>query len=159
MPDTKPPPRDDEAIRLFVERMALTMSELGFPRMAARVVYTVMSADDPMTAAEIGERLGVSPAAISGAVRHLTQLGMLIREPVPGSRRDRYRVPEDSWLEVLNLKGGVYKMFADMADEGVRALGEQTPGGRRVAYMRDFFVFVQGEIDGMVARWRASRQA
>ena len=66
------PRRDEEGVRLFVERMAMTWADLGFPRMPARILITLLAADEPaLTAAELGERLEVSPAAISGAVRYL----------------------------------------------------------------------------------------
>ncbi|MGC4810473.1 GbsR/MarR family transcriptional regulator [Micromonospora sp. DT228] len=149
-----------DPVHLFVERMALTFAEVGFPRMAARVLFTVMTADDPLTAAEIGERLGVSAAAVSGAVRYLTQFGMLIREPVPRSRRDRYRMPDNPWYEATITKTMLYKTFIDVAEGGVVALdGPETPAGERVAEMRDFFIFVQEEIDSLGERWRARRAA
>ncbi|MEU8179774.1 helix-turn-helix domain-containing protein [Micromonospora sp. NPDC049044] len=149
-----------DPVHLFVERMALTFAEVGFPRMAARVLFTVMSADDPLTAAEIGDRLGVSAAAVSGAVRYLTQFGILIREPVPRSRRDRYRMPDNPWYEATITKTGIYKTFIDASEGGVIALGgPETPAGERVAEMRDFFIFVQEEIDSLGERWRTRRAA
>ncbi|MFG1900290.1 GbsR/MarR family transcriptional regulator [Micromonospora carbonacea] len=153
-----PPRRNEEAVHHFVERMAMAFAEVGFPRMAARVLFTVMSADDPLTAAEIGERLDVSAAAVSGAVRYLTQFGMLVREPVKGSRRDRYRLPDNPWYEGTLTKTGIYKNLIDLADGGVDALnGRGTVAGERVSEMRDFFVFVQEEIDALGERWRARR--
>ncbi|MFC5942416.1 MarR family transcriptional regulator [Micromonospora harpali] len=155
-----PPRRNEEAVHHFVERMAMAFAEVGFPRMAARVLFTVMSADDPLTAAEIGERLDVSAAAVSGAVRYLTQFGMLVREPVKGSRRDRYRLPDNPWYEGTITKTGIYKNLIDLADGGVDALnGRGTVAGERVSEMRDFFVFVQEEIDSLGERWRARRAA
>ncbi|MBM0258868.1 GbsR/MarR family transcriptional regulator [Micromonospora sp. 4G55] len=160
MTDDRRAAPDVEEVHLFVERMAMAFAEVGFPRMAARVLFTVMSADEPLTAGEIGERLGVSAAAVSGAVRYLTQFGMLLREPVPRSRRDRYRVPDNPWYEATITKTGIYKNFIDLATAGVDALhGPATPGGERVAEMRDFFVFVQEEIDSLGERWRARRAA
>ncbi|MCI4063711.1 MarR family transcriptional regulator [Micromonospora sp. R77] len=160
MPDVPRPTRNEEEVHLFVERMAMAWADVGFPRMAGRVLFAVMSADEPLTAAEIGERLGVSAAAVSGAVRYLTQFGMLIREPVKGSRRDRYRMPENPWYEVTITKTSIYKTFIDIASGGVDALhGRDTPAGERVAEMRDFFLFVQKEIDSMGDRWRAWRAA
>ena len=160
MTDQRPSGRNEEEIHLFVERMAMAFADVGFPRMAARVLFAVMSADDPLTAAEIGERLGVSAAAVSGAVRYLTQFGMLVREPVKGSRRDRYRMPDNPWYEATITKTGLYKSFIDIASGGVDALhGRDTPAGERVAEMRDFFLFVQEEIDSLGERWRARRAA
>ncbi|MFC0007907.1 GbsR/MarR family transcriptional regulator [Micromonospora siamensis] len=160
MTDEARPTRDEEEVHLFVERMAMAFADVGFPRMAARVLFAVMSADDPLTAAEIGERLDVSAAAVSGAVRYLTQFGMLVREPVKGSRRDRYRMPDNPWYEATVTKTGLYKTFIDIANGGVDALdGRATPAGERVTEMRDFFLFVQEEIDTLGERWRARRAA
>ncbi|SCE66123.1 MarR family protein [Micromonospora viridifaciens] len=160
MPDDHHPTPNEEEVHLFVERMAMAFADVGFPRMAGRVLFTVMSADDPLTAAEIGERLGVSAAAVSGAVRYLTQFGMLIREPVKGSRRDRYRMPDNPWYEATITKTGLYKTFIDIANGGSEALlGRDTPAGERVSEMRDFFLFVQEEIDALGERWRARRAA
>jgi len=78
--------------------------------MAGRVLFALMCAEeDALTAAQIGERLGIGPAAVSGAVRYLIQIQMLHRVPVPGSRRDRYRLPDDAWYEVSALKGMVFQ--------------------------------------------------
>ncbi|GAA0999183.1 MarR family transcriptional regulator [Acrocarpospora macrocephala] len=147
--------RDEEAARQSAERMAMMLVDWGFPRMPARVLMAAMTADEELlTAADIGERLGVSPAAVSGAVRYLIQLRMLIREPLPGSRRDVYRLPPDAWYEITALKGALFKVLAGMSDETVQALGEQTAGGRRMATMRDYFLFVEGEMPKLLERWR-----
>jgi len=137
----------------------MTLAAWGFPRMPARVLIALMSADEnALTAGELGERLGVSPAAISGAVRYLIQIGLIVREPAPGSRRDRYRLPDDAWYEASIVKGRALKTVADVAGGGGGALGGgATLSGGRVAEMRDFLVFCQVEIDGLVERWRESR--
>ena len=38
--------RNEEALRQFVERMAMTFAHWGFPRMAARVLITLMAAEE-----------------------------------------------------------------------------------------------------------------
>jgi predicted transcriptional regulator len=147
--------RDETAVRHFVEHIAMTFSDLGFPRMAARVLFVIMCAEeDALTAAQIAERLDISPAAVSGAVRYLIQIQMLHREPVPGSRRDRYRLPSDAWYEVSALKGNIFKIFSELAREGVDALGGEATGpGTRVAQMRDYFAFVHNEMPSLLDRW------
>ena len=116
--------RDEAAMRAFVEQMARILADWGLPRMASRVLFVLMSADEEaLTAGELAERLDVSPAAISGAVRYLIQISMVAREPVPGSRRDRYRLVDDSWYEVTLAKMTLIKTLADFADQGVAAAG------------------------------------
>ncbi|MGW4461880.1 GbsR/MarR family transcriptional regulator [Micromonospora sp. NBC_01796] len=151
--------RDEEAVRRFIEHFALTLSDMGMPRMAARVFAALMAAEEPgLTASEISERLGVSPAAVSGAVRYLMQVGMAVREPAPGSRRDLYKAPSSSWYS-STVRGGVYQRVADVVQEGVLAVGDESslPGGR-LADMRDFFHYVQGEMGVLVERWEQARR-
>jgi DNA-binding transcriptional regulator GbsR (MarR family) len=151
--------RDEEGVRHFVERFALTLSNLGFPRMSARVLGTLMVAVEPgLTAGQIGQRLGVSAAAVSGAVRYLVQVGMVAREPVPGSRSDRYRLPDDPWYLAGAAKSGVYKRVADLVQEGVVVVGDETsPSGARLAEMRDFMLFIQDSLVDILDRWERTR--
>jgi DNA-binding transcriptional regulator GbsR (MarR family) len=153
--------RDEEGVRRFVEHLAMMLAEWGFPRMPARVLGSMMTADeDSLTAADLAERLGVSAAAISGAVRYLNHIGMISREPVHGSRRDRYRLPQNPWYQTSLLEAGLLKALADLADEAVTSLGSAaTPSGSRVAEMRDFFRFFESELPNMLDRWRALRSA
>jgi predicted transcriptional regulator len=142
-------------MRAFVEQMARTLADWGFPRMAGRVLFAMMGSDErALTAGELAERLDVSPAAISGAVRYLTQINMIAREPVPGSRRDRYRLVDDSWYEVTLAKMTLLKTIVDYAERGVAAAGgETTPAGARIAGMRDFYSYVQEAVPELMDGW------
>src|SRR5882757_167509 len=92
-----PSPRQDDVAR-FVERFALMMAEAGLPRMPARVFGALLVTDTgKRTAGELAEALQVSPAAISGAVRYLGQVGLVLRARNPGDRRDHYEVFDDLW--------------------------------------------------------------
>ena len=147
-------------MRTFVEQMARMLADWGFPRMAGRVLFVMMGADEPaLTAGELAERLGVSPAAISGAVRYLIHINMVAREPVPGSRRDRYRLVDDSFYEVTIAKMTLIKTLADVADAGVTAAGgPDTTAGARLANMRDFYQFTQESLPSILDEW-AERKA
>ncbi len=73
----------------FVERMGGALTDAGLPRLPSRVFSALVVDDDGrMTAAELAETLGVSPAAVSGAVNFLGQIGFLHRERERGSRKD-----------------------------------------------------------------------
>jgi len=81
------PARDDRAVSAYVERFGDTLTDAGMPRLAARVFAQLLADEDGrMTAAELTEALEVSPAAISGAVRYLTQTYMIGKERERGSR-------------------------------------------------------------------------
>src|SRR5215469_10353444 len=88
--------RDSEVVAQFVEKFAAVLTETGFPRMPARLFAALLASDSgTMTAPELAGLLQISPAAISGAVRYLTQVNLVSREHEPGSRRERYRVHSD----------------------------------------------------------------
>lgn len=150
---------DAEAVSRFVEKFASHLVEAGMPRMPARIFAALLSSDSgALTAAELGEQLRVSPAAVSGAVRYLSQQHMVNREREPGTRRDIFRVHSNQWYEALGNRDGVLKRWEEAMRDGVLSLGEDTPAGRRLAETLAFFEFVQGELAGMMDRWRVHRE-
>lgn len=151
--------RDPEAVSRFVEHFAAQLVEAGLPRMPARVFVALLASDTGvLTSAELGERLKISPAAVSGAVRYLAQQHMVSREREPGSRRERYRVHGDQWYEALANRDAVIRRWEDALREGVTSLGEATPAGRRLAETLAFLEFVEKELEAMMERWRTHRE-
>jgi DNA-binding transcriptional regulator GbsR (MarR family) len=153
------PAAGDPGLR-FVEDFALLLTETGVPRMPARVFACVLADDSGgLTAAELAERLQVSPAAISGAVRWLMQMHLLTRGREPGARRDHYRMRDDQWYEATVFKTAALRRFEDVLAEGVRLVGADGPAGRRLQETQEFFAFFRAELPALLGRWRASREA
>ncbi|PZG86630.1 MarR family transcriptional regulator [Streptomyces sp. NTH33] len=151
--------RDPEAVSRFVEHFAAQLVEAGVPRMPARVFAALLASDSgTLTSAELGERLRISPAAVSGAVRYLSQVHLVSREREPGSRRERYRVHSNQWYEALTSRDAIIKRWEDALREGVASLGAETPAGRRLAETLEFFEFIERDVAGMMERWRAYRE-
>lgn len=146
--------RDEEAVARYVERVAAELTEMGMQRMASRV-FACLLADDAgaLTAAEVGERLHVSPAAVSGAVRYLAAVGLITREREPGSRRERYRMESDRWYQIFAQREGMIRRFEQTLDTGVGILGEGTPAGRRIEETTQFFAFLREENGRLEQRW------
>jgi DNA-binding transcriptional regulator GbsR (MarR family) len=152
--------RDDEAVRRFVERFAGVLVETGWPRMGARVFIALLATDDGgANAADLAEMLQVSPAAISGAVRLLSTLGLASREREPGSRRDFYRVHDDVWYEAVGRRDQVIQRWVVSLREGIDALGEATPAGRRLAETLSFFEFLDAELPQLFEKWKSQRRS
>jgi DNA-binding transcriptional regulator GbsR (MarR family) len=150
--------RAEEEVQRFVERFALAMAQAGFPRMAARVFVSLLTADDgKRTAAELAELLQISPAAVSGAAKFLLQTGYIDRERTPGERVDKYRVLEDIWLEKMVRKDAILASWEESLAEGVEVLGARTPAGRRLVETARFFAFVRGEFPRLMAKWKRVR--
>jgi predicted transcriptional regulator len=152
--------RDEDAVRRYVENLGLVLSELGMQRMAARVFAAIMVTDDGrLTAAELAEKLSVSPAAISGAVRYLEQVGLLLKEREPGERRDHYRLFDDLWYSTFLKRDRHLVVWRDAASDGIAALGEHTRAGKRLIEMQDFLSYLIKEIPALYERWHSERDA
>ncbi len=152
--------RDEAAVERFVERFASDLVEAGMPRMPARVFGALLASETgALTSAELGECLKVSPAAVSGAVRYLAQIGMISREREPGSRRERYAMHTEQWYESFGRRDQIMSRWEHTLRTGVETLGPATAAGERIAETADFFAFVQREIGDMIDRWREQRRA
>lgn len=148
----------DEVASAFVERFAADMTEAGMQRMAARIFACLLSSEDgSLSSAQLAERLRVSPAAVSGAVRYLSQVHMVSREREPGSRRELYRVHENVWHEALVDRDRILGRWAKTLRTGEASIGPDTPAGRRIRETCDFLEFMQQELSQMLERWRAHR--
>ncbi|MBO0775827.1 MAG: MarR family transcriptional regulator [Actinobacteria bacterium] len=151
----RPAGRDVEAVGRFVERFASVLVEAGMPPMPSRVFAALLVTEaGRLTAAELSAQLGASPAAISGAVRYLGQLGMITRQREPGSRRDVYLVLDGVWYEVAIRRDQVLNHWVSAAEDGVGLLGPDTRAGRRMADSLDFFQFLLAELPAVLARWQ-----
>ncbi len=138
----------------YVERVASELTEMGMPRMVARV-FACLLVDDAgaLTAAEVGERLHVSPAAVSGAVRYLAAVGLITREREPGSRRERYRMESDRWYQIFAQREQIIRRLEQTLDSGIGILGADTPAGRRIEETTEFFAFLREENGRLEEHW------
>jgi DNA-binding transcriptional ArsR family regulator len=111
-----------------------------------------------LTASELADRVGVSAAAISGAVRYLEQIGILHRIPQAGSRRDRWEFLDDAWYTALTAKSPVYGTIADLSDRAADAIGDEAAvGARRAREMARFYRFVDSRLPELMREWEELR--
>jgi len=150
----------NESLPEFIEKFAAVLIVAGFPPMPARVFVALLVTDSGrLSAAELVELLQISPAAVSGAVRYLTGLGLVHKERVPGSRREYYRMPADIWHQVMLMRNHVLIRWATLLKEGIDLVGADTPAGRRMAGHVGFFEFLAAEVPAVMARWDALVEA
>lgn len=145
--------RDAEAVREYEETFAALFVQQGVPRMMARVL-TCLSITDAgsLTAAELVQRLEISPASVSKSVAFLEELGLIRRER-EDRRRERYVVDGDVWYQSMIASAQSHATLAATARQGVDVLGPGTPAAVRLDNMARFIGFV-GE--GII---RAAEQA
>jgi DNA-binding transcriptional regulator GbsR (MarR family) len=139
-----------------VERLGETMESMGIPRMPARVFAFVLADDQSAyTAAELARGLDVSPAAISGAVRYLTDTHLVVRERNPAGRGDLFRVRDgDIWGTIQAARLPMLDRIIETVGEAVELLPPGSAGRARVEETRQYFTFIREDARGLDQRWR-----
>lgn len=143
-----------------VERLGQTLETMGLPRMPARVFAFILADDQSVyTAAELAQGLDVSPAAISGAVRYLSDTHLVVRARNPAGRGDLFRVRDgDIWSTIQTARLPVLDVLIESVQEAVDLLPEGSTGRERVEETRDYFKFVQEDTRRLDQRWREWRE-
>ncbi len=141
-----------------VEQLGLLLSEIGMPRMPARVFAYVLADDaDRYTARELADGLRVSPAAISGAVRYLVQAGLLDRGREPESRSDHYRIYDDDvWAAIMAQRIPLLERWAATLADAARQLPEGR-GRDRLKETEAYYRFAARASLQMIEQWRAQK--
>lgn len=144
----------------FIEKFAAVLIAAGFPPMPARVFVALLVTDSGrLTSAELTELLQISPAAVSGAIRYLTGLGLVHKERVPGSRREYYRMPADIWHQVTMMRAQVLTRWTALLKEGIDLVGPDSPAGQRMTGHAAYFEFLAAEMPGIFARWEEANRS
>lgn len=141
------------------EQAAAIMTAAGMPRMPARVMMALVAAPEGgYTAAELGDRLGVSAAAVSGAVRYLETAHFVQRRSRPGDRRDHYELGRESFYRSVTSNSPVYERMSALID---RIADEQDDPAERESTIElaAFFRFLARRMPELIDEWEAQRRA
>ncbi|GAA4240854.1 helix-turn-helix domain-containing protein [Actinomadura meridiana] len=138
--------RDPEAMREFEELFTTVLMRSGLPKMAARVLVCLYTTDTAsLTAAELVQRLQVSPASISKAITFLDRMALVRRER-DERRRERYAVDGDLWYQAMIRSVQDNTTFAQTARQGVDVLGPGTPAAARMEEAARFLDYVTASL-------------
>jgi len=142
------------------ERAAAMLAALGMQRMSARVMMALVGApDEGYTAAGLAERLGVSAAAVSGAVRYLEALRIIQRVSRPGQRVASFHIVDGGFHLMVTATGPAYERLGDDID----AIADENPTApASVARARDmagFLRYLAQRMPELVAEWDARSAA
>lgn len=134
--------RDAEAVREYEEVFTTVMMASGAPKMMSRVLACLFVTDEgSLTAAELVQRLEVSPATVSKAIAFLETQGLVRRER-DERRRERYIVDNDVMYQSMVASAQSTAQLADTARQGVGPLGSGTPAAVRLENVARFLDFV-----------------
>ncbi|MFI5806486.1 helix-turn-helix domain-containing protein [Streptomyces sp. NPDC051561] len=147
--------RDPEAVRGFTESYTEILVLQGLPRMMARVMACLYITDTgTLTAADLVQRLRISPASVSHAVTFLEQQGMLRRERAPGVRREHYAVDDDFWFRSLLAATRTNDALVAESQRGADILGATTPAGARFVTAAELLALMNESLRSTMERYR-----
>lgn len=142
------------------EQAAAMLAAAGMARMPARVMMALAgSPDEGYTAAELADRLGVSAAAVSGAVRYLSSMRLIQRLSRPGERRDRYDLTDDAWTGMITANAPLYATIAAHLDSIADANADAPLSVARAREVADFLRYLTERMPQLADEWRAQRGA
>src|SRR5262245_21359850 len=146
--------RDAEAVREYEEMFTTVLMQSGLPKMMSKVLVCLSTTDaGSLTAAELVQRLQVSPASISKAIAQLESLALVRRQRDERRRRERYVVDDDLWYQAMMASARSNTQLSETARQGVGILGPDTPAAARLEKVARFLDFVSESIT------RATEQA
>ncbi|MEU7838062.1 MULTISPECIES: MarR family transcriptional regulator [unclassified Nonomuraea] len=152
--------RDPKAVHDFTERVTALLVQQGLPRMIARVLSCLYITDSgSLTAAELVQRLRVSPASVSMAVAYLEEQGLIRRERDARRRRERYIIDDDVWYQAFLMSAQRNLTLANTALEGAEILGATTPAGSRSEYVGQFLKHTSEDMVQLAEHWRKTLAA
>ncbi|MEU1514049.1 helix-turn-helix domain-containing protein [Streptomyces sp. NPDC005811] len=151
----QPHGRDAEAVRAYQETLTTVFMQSGMTTMTARVMACLTLSDTgSLTAAELVQRLQVSPASVSKAIAFLESQDHVRRER-DERRRERYVVDDEIMYEAMVASARSTAQVAETARQGVGILGPGTPAAVRLENMGRFLDFVSESIARAAEQARA----
>jgi predicted transcriptional regulator len=144
--------RDPEEVRKYRDWLTAVLVEMGLSRMNARVLTCLAVTDSgSLTAAQLVQRLRVSPASISKAVSDLEEQGLVRRER--SERRECYIFDDDAWLRAWMVSARTNATLAGAALRGADILGQTTPAGARMTQIGNFLRLVGDDMIRSAEHW------
>jgi len=150
----------DEAALRFIEDTALLYEQVGYPRMAGRILAGLTICDPPrQTAGQIATALSAGMASVSANIRRFVDFGIVERFAMPADRRDYHRLLPTMWPRSMERSLPLLAAFREVADRGLKLTGGRPEDCRvRVGEMCGFYGLYEQGLRELVARRRQREQ-
>jgi HTH-type transcriptional regulator, glycine betaine synthesis regulator len=93
----------DPAVLKVADAVGALMEAWGFRRNMGRMWAVLYLEDHPLSAADLGERLGLSTGAVSMLVNELEQWGIIKKTWVVGERREHFAAETSIWKMISRV--------------------------------------------------------
>jgi DNA-binding transcriptional regulator GbsR (MarR family) len=122
MTETSANPKE---LPLAIERFVLHWGDMGgrwgVNRSIGQIHAVLYLAEEPMTAEDIADRLGMARSNVSNSLKDLLAWNLIRRVPIKGDRRDHYAAETDIWEVFMRITAGRKEREIDPAVAVLRA--------------------------------------
>jgi HTH-type transcriptional regulator, glycine betaine synthesis regulator len=122
--------RVDPAVLKVADAVGALIEGWGFKRNMGRMWAVLYLEDHPLTAADLGERLGLSSGAVSMLLAELLQWGIVKKAWVVGERREHYEPETSIWKMVSRVFRERELNWIKTAFDAFEAAGKELAGPR-----------------------------
>jgi DNA-binding transcriptional regulator GbsR (MarR family) len=134
----------------------------GLPRLMGHVVGVLLFEEGPLSLDEITDQLGVSKGPVSQIMSRLRDHNLVIRDNIPGNRKDYYRAADDIFGQAFINHMGLFRRNLELArryHERVHENRDDIPEyfHGRVREMTEFYELMIKHLQEFVANWQSSR--
>jgi DNA-binding transcriptional regulator GbsR (MarR family) len=163
---TSPDAPDEAGSRLeerhFIEDFSLYFEQMGYPRMAGRILGWLLICDPPIqSAGELADVLLASKGSLSTMTRLLIQVGLIERVGLPGRRRDYFRIKPGAWPQLIKAQMQSMTGLHQMVERGLAMLtaeeGRNPASTQRLLEAHDLYAFLERELPALLKRWEEER--
>jgi len=145
--------------RHFVEDFSLYFEDMGYPRMAGRILGWLLICTPPVqSAGELVEALQASKGSLSTMTRLLIQVGLIERAGLPGRRRDYFRIKPGAWPQLIRSQMQSMTGLHQMVERGLAMMAGRGPEvADRLQEAHDLYAFLERELPALLKRWESER--
>ena len=126
----------DASLPAAVERFVLYWGDMGgqwgVNRSVAQIHALLYLSEQPLTAEDIAETLGLARSNVSNSIKELMGWRLIARVPVMGDRRDHFVAETDIWEMVTRIAQGRKEREIGPAARALRACLSEAEGDSRV---------------------------
>jgi predicted transcriptional regulator len=139
----------------FVEQLALVYEKVGMPRMAGRILGSLVVGEPAHpTMEELARAVHGSKASMSTMTRLLEQMGIVERLRRPGEKRDRVGIRSDVWSELSRREAEMARTIRALCDRTLSALPAKSDARPRLWGFRAQYAFLEEELPRIYERFR-----
>jgi DNA-binding transcriptional regulator GbsR (MarR family) len=119
----------DPAVLKVADAVGALMEAWGFRRNMGRMWAVLYLEDHPLTAADLGERLGLSTGAVSMLINELIQWEIIKKTWVVGERREHFEAETSMWKMISRVFRERELRWIRTARDAFAAAGAELPAG------------------------------